>query len=306
MSLAKLAALSVLGLFWSGAVVAQTQAGVGEQNAPTPSGTVKAIFEKYDLLGTFAWDCSKEPSQENNWYFVNRLLDGGHVQRDFMTGSTTRSWAAIIDQASELKANEIAWSSIRDKARTVGIWHVDGNRMLQWSATVNGKDTISNGKLVATGKELPWLYKCGAQTQAQSPPANPMSSPRPQDGSVKMVFEKYKLLGVFAQDCNKPPKRFENWYYVNRLIDPNHVQHDVMETETKRAAATIIDMAADSSPNGVVLMGTRDNKPTAALWRLDGDQMRQWETSVDGKPEVSGGKWIETGADMPWVKRCSG
>jgi hypothetical protein len=125
------------------------------------SESVKAIFEKYNLIGTFAWDCSQPPSPENNWYFVNRLLDPDHVQRDFMIGTSTRAWAAIIDQASELRPNEVAWSSIRDGQRTVGVWHVDQNRMLQWSATSNGKDIISSGKLVSTGKDMPRLNRCG-------------------------------------------------------------------------------------------------------------------------------------------------
>jgi hypothetical protein len=157
----KLAVLAVLATLLTAASAAPEQTGVQVQNVePQPSGVVKATFEKYNLIGTFAWDCSKPPSRDNNWYFVNRLLDADHVQRDFMIGPTTRAWAAIIDQASELRTNEIALSSIRDGQRTVGVWHVDERRMLQWSATANGKDIISNGKLVATGKDLPWLYRC--------------------------------------------------------------------------------------------------------------------------------------------------
>ena len=129
-------------------------------SAQAQSELVKAIFEKYNLIGTFAWDCSQPPSN-NNWYFVNRLLDADHVQRDFMTGTSTREWAAIIDQASELRPNEVAWSSIRDGQRIVGVWHVDQNRMLQWSATSNGKDIISSGKSVSTGKDMPRLNRCG-------------------------------------------------------------------------------------------------------------------------------------------------
>jgi hypothetical protein len=151
MPFARLRVLGVLAAFLATASAAQEH-----------SGAVKGIFEKYNLIGTFAWDCSKPPSQDNNWYFVNRLLDADHVQRDFMIGTTTRAWAAIIDQASELRTNEIAWSSIRDGQRTVGVWRVDQNRMRQWTATKDGKDIISSGKLVSTGKDIPWLNNCGS------------------------------------------------------------------------------------------------------------------------------------------------
>ena len=46
------------------------------------SGSVKVLFEKYNLLGTFAWDCARPASRENNLYYVNRLIDADHVQRD--------------------------------------------------------------------------------------------------------------------------------------------------------------------------------------------------------------------------------
>jgi hypothetical protein len=62
-------------------------------SAPTQS-SVKAIFEKYNLLGTFAWDCSK-PASKDNFYYVHRLLDADHVQRDQMSGPTQRDWLAV-------------------------------------------------------------------------------------------------------------------------------------------------------------------------------------------------------------------
>ena len=48
-----------------------------------------------------------------------------------------------------------------------------------------------------------------------------------QDSSVKVVFENYKLLGIFAFDCSKPPTS-DNYYYVHRLVDAGHVQRDRM------------------------------------------------------------------------------
>src|ERR1700680_2439314 len=71
------------------------------------AASVKEIFEKYGLLGNFAWDCRKPPSLEDNWYYINRLIDAERVQRDFMIGPATRQWVAVFDKASELRQNEI-------------------------------------------------------------------------------------------------------------------------------------------------------------------------------------------------------
>jgi len=131
--------------------------------ARAQNGAVKAIFEKYDLLGMFAWDCSKPPDANNNWFFVNRLVDADHVQRDFMNSPTSRAWFAIIDQASETGQGEINVGGVRDGARGSSVWRIEKDRMLQWSATQSGKPIISGGRWVATGKDMPWLNKCKPQ-----------------------------------------------------------------------------------------------------------------------------------------------
>jgi hypothetical protein len=146
--------------------------------APAQNGAVKAIFEKYDLLGMFAWDCSKPPDTNNNWFFVDRLLDADHVQRDFMDSPTSRAWFTIIDQASETGQGEISVSGIRDGQRNDSVWRIEKSRMLQWSAVTFGKPTISGGRWLATGKDMPWLNKCGALgTQGQISPGLSQISP---------------------------------------------------------------------------------------------------------------------------------
>jgi hypothetical protein len=146
--------------------------------SPSPAlaqnGAVKAIFEKYNLLGMFAWDCSKPPDTNNNWYFVNRLLDADHVQRDFMNSPTSRAWFTIIDQASETGQGEISVSGIRDGSRNNAVWRVEKDRMLTWYSVQFGKENITGGRLVSTGKDVPWLNKCGAPgNQGQISPGGP-------------------------------------------------------------------------------------------------------------------------------------
>jgi hypothetical protein len=128
--------------------------------SPVQAASMKEIFEKHGLLGAFAWDCSKKPDASSNWYFVNRIIDADHVQRDYMTGTTARAWYTILDKAEERSANEIYVSGTRDGKPTDGIWRIDQTRVLQVEATQDGKKIISGGKWVNTGKDMPWLNRC--------------------------------------------------------------------------------------------------------------------------------------------------
>jgi hypothetical protein len=126
------------------------------------SASVKETFEKYKLLGTFSYDCSK-PADQKNFYYVNRLLDADHVQRDEMNGPTTRSRVIFIDKAEELKPNEIRLNgSIVGGASSVTlVWRIEPNRMLQWESTHDGTPIIRNGMFVSTQSKMPFLDRCG-------------------------------------------------------------------------------------------------------------------------------------------------
>jgi hypothetical protein len=126
------------------------------------AASVKEILEKYKLLGTFSYDCS-QPADKRNFYYVNRLLDADHVQRDEMSGPTTRNRVIILDKAEELKPNEIKLSgSIVDGVSSVTVvWHIEPNRMLQWESTHDGKPIIRNGIFLDTQYKMPYLNWCG-------------------------------------------------------------------------------------------------------------------------------------------------
>ena len=69
--------------------------------------SVKAVFEKYDLFGTFSLNCSR-PVGRSNQYYVHRLLDGGRVQREMKSSLTTRDFLVVFERGSELRPNEIS------------------------------------------------------------------------------------------------------------------------------------------------------------------------------------------------------
>jgi hypothetical protein len=126
--------------------------------------TVKEIFEKHKLLGTFAMDCDQPPSRDKNWYYITRVMDDDHVQRDLMWGEseTTRAGYIVLDKAEERSGNEIYVSGTADDQDNVeGIWRVEQVRMLQWDSTRAGKKVISSGKWVTDQFPVPWFYRCG-------------------------------------------------------------------------------------------------------------------------------------------------
>jgi hypothetical protein len=137
----------------------------------TQAASVKEIFEKYNLVGIFAWDCTRPPTKDN-LYFVNRMLDEGHVQLDEMSGPTARDWATIFDKAVELTQDEISISGDRNGVRSESVWRLQENRARGVESTLGDKKLIAGGKFINNGQATPWLSKCNvAGTQAPEPPA---------------------------------------------------------------------------------------------------------------------------------------
>jgi len=137
--------------------------------AAVHAASVKDIFQKYNLLGVFAQDCTKPPTVQTppnggdqNWWFVNRLIDDNHAQRDFMNSPTERGFVIIIDSATELQPNQIRVTGVRDGTISVdNVWHIDKNRTLTWQGIGDTKGNIANGKYTQTGNAIPWLTQCG-------------------------------------------------------------------------------------------------------------------------------------------------
>jgi hypothetical protein len=129
-------------------------------DARAQNGAVKAIFEKYDLVGNFAPDCSRPPSRDNI-YFVNRVLGPDLLQRDVMSGPSTRELVLMVDKVAEAKPNEVSFSGTIDGSNAAtGSWRVEKGRMLQLEATAAGEVIITNRRWVRSGSETPWLNKC--------------------------------------------------------------------------------------------------------------------------------------------------
>jgi len=128
--------------------------------------SVKDVFEKYNLLGTFAIDCNKPPSADN-YYYVNRAIDADHVQRDRMTGPTTRNYVAIYEKAVPLGPNEVDLSGQRTEGVGSGTsiketWRVEANRQTATEMTFGSNKLVTAGRF-SNGKPMWWANRCEAR-----------------------------------------------------------------------------------------------------------------------------------------------
>lgn len=146
--------------------VAMALGGVQAQD-----GSVKAIFEKYNLIGTFAADCGK-PASPNNVYYVTRVIDANHVQRDIMEGPTSRARYAIVDKAEALGPNEVRDAGLlsgmlantnHDRTPVGGVWRVEPNRIRFVEVTIGSQKTVTGGRFVRSNQETRWYNRCGGR-----------------------------------------------------------------------------------------------------------------------------------------------
>jgi len=138
------------------ATTGAVQTGALAQQAPS----VPEVFQKYNLIGTFAWDCSK-PASPNNLYFVNRVLGASHVQRDIMNDPSSSRNVIILSSAAETRPNEIAVSGTLDGSQPVtGVWRIEGARMCRSKRPGPAGRSLPIRKSWRPAGKNTWLSKC--------------------------------------------------------------------------------------------------------------------------------------------------
>ncbi len=265
--------------------------------APAAAETVKQMFERYGLIGTFALDCSR-PADGGNFYFVNRVLDDNTVQRDRMSGPSTRDFIALLDRAEELQPNEIRVGGNQDGSPVEGIWRIGPEGMAVWQATQNKSTVVQDGKIVGTNNKFPFLNRCVARAAAAPAPAV-----RPAAETVKQVLERYRMVGTFAYDCEQPAGG-DNMYFVNRLVDDNNAQFDQMNGPTGRAAAILVTATEAIGPAKVRIKGTMDDAPVDIVWEIAKEGIRLFEFRFKGEVRMRDGKHPRTGNEVDFLNRC--
>jgi hypothetical protein len=252
--------------------------------------SVKDTFEKYNLLGTLASDCSK-PADPKTPYLLNRAIDADHVQVDRMTGPSSRDAVIMVDKALESKPNEITLSATIDDQQYTQVLQVEHDRMRTVESTrASGEKDISGGHYTKGGAETPWFGRCLQKvTIHNSPPGGKCIEPL--NGEIK--------AGVHLQmwDCNDtPPQIFAfdtltGWLTIGDLcVDTdgssgqrgvrlplapcNGGSSQVWKTESIGDYVKIVGI------NGFcvdVSNSSRNNRAAVGLWNCSGQSNQSWE-----------------------------
>jgi len=194
----------------------------------------------------------------------------------------------VYDQVRAAAPNEIALSGSTNGQPIETVFRVETRRVRPVEASVAGRKEITNGRSTTNGQETTWQQKCNPGGGAAA--------------SVKEVFEKYGLLGTFAWDCSKPVSR-QNVYYVHRALDAERVQRDIMEGPTTRSFVVTIDKVVETKPNEITVSGNRDGKPFSSIYRAEPNRIRVLESTTDGKLEITGGRFVNSG-EFPAANKC--
>jgi len=125
------------------------------------AASVKELFERYGLIGTWAFDCS-QPASEQNPYIFYRLLDADHVARDTMNSPTNRINVSVADFLIESNPNEVVIGVKTERGRTNLTVRLERKRMRTFQSTRDsGEKVIVNGRFIERNAETLWYSKCG-------------------------------------------------------------------------------------------------------------------------------------------------
>lgn len=121
--------------------------------------SARTEFERQGLLGTYSGDCASPVSAQNG-YVVYRALDATRVQRDTMSGPTTRLYLSIADTA-ELKGQDLlVTGTTGDKPLRYTLRIDKGPRLRVMAWIEDGVTSVTNGIWTERKYTMPWLAKC--------------------------------------------------------------------------------------------------------------------------------------------------
>lgn len=121
--------------------------------------------------------------------------------------------------------------------------------------------------------------------------------------TVQQVLEKYRLLGVFAADCSRPPDQ-RNIYQVIREIDANSAQIDAMSGLVTVDATFFADKAEAVGPTALRIVGTVNDVPLEVTWQVERDRQRFLDIKLKGAVITRDGTDLVGLQSHAWLQRC--
>jgi len=126
------------------------------------------IFKRFGITGNWSVSCADKPSASNFW-MTYKEGPGGKVVRPLDRGKGNEL-SAVVDSAEMVTAatmrlrfrnDDPTWGASNGQVSTVLIEVKDGRIHTLESKGDDGKEYIKDGIVVASGKPIPWLEKCG-------------------------------------------------------------------------------------------------------------------------------------------------
>jgi hypothetical protein len=131
-----------------------------------------------------------------------------------------------------------------------------------------------------------------------------LAAPAAQAATVQEVIQNFGLIGVFAVDCSKPASA-QNSYVVQRAVDAEHVQRDLMIGPAARQNFYVVDRAEVAKPNEVAISMTSEGRRLNLLLRAEPKRMRTIESAPEnGAKLIADGRFVDNGAQTPWLNKC--
>jgi hypothetical protein len=126
----------------------------------TNAASIKEIFEKYRLAGTWAADCGK-PASRQNPHVVYRILDADRVQRETMIEPGKTFDVSITLSVVEPTAGELVMAWKTSEGGITNRVQVLQNQMQTMDSTRdNGEKLSVNGRRLRDNSETPRFKKC--------------------------------------------------------------------------------------------------------------------------------------------------
>jgi hypothetical protein len=287
-------------------LAAVAAAAITSAATPAHAAAVKEIFERHDLLGTLASDCTKPPDAKTP-YLSDRLIDADHVELDKMIGPTKRESATIVDKASETKPNELTLSATIDDQRYEIVVQVERGRIRTMEMTgADGKKMIAGGHVSAGGAETPWYGRCLQKVTIHNAPEGGGKCIQPLNGDIKAAVR------LETWDCNDMPQQIFAFDTLNGRVSVGDFCVDAVGERSSQGIDLALapcnggptqSLKAETSGNYVKLIGAeglcvdinseyKGINAAVHLWQCSGAANQAWQLvpALDLTWEENGGR----------------
>jgi hypothetical protein len=259
--------------------------------ASAQAATVKDVFEKYNLVGTLAADCSK-PGDAKSLYLINRAIDADHVQIDKMTGPATRDFAMIINTAAETKPNEITLTYTVDDQPYNGVFQVERGRLrIMEQARLNGEKQVAGGRIIKGGAQTSWYGRCQQQVTIHI-------SPQGGGNCLGVLGDIKPGAHLEMQACNDTPRQIFGFDTINGQlavgdfcvdVDGGRAQPSALLPLAECNGAPTQMWKTDPNGNGGFVKLVNNNlcidiafygkvhHSAVQLWRCHGESNQSWQ-----------------------------